>query len=695
MIIINEKNILQNINLSFLNDNYIKNVKGKISLPKIISPRRDSDYFQFIYYKKNIPLFKDDLKTFFGISKIENRDDGDNVTGYDVTQYYKYIATNNNVIVDVPKTFDNIVYGYTIFYFIDIFGKKVVYDVDYAKLRANEGYPQTPQDVSTAKIPTSEEYDRTDIGTIYQTPTYDIIGSKDYYYATLQISNLVHSADIVFFKMPADNTTSYSANSATADRFFSDGIVISMLVSGLNYSESQDFSLNDDLDDEYLFTFGDSIYYQTNCYLDFIGKSNTFSLLEYNSKNIIKLWGNGKYIIEFDCEFTDYVDEDGVIQLKKSRGEFFKQGDVFKLQLDENSEKIDIIQNMEFMVTNAELNNENGHKYIHVVGQEYKQPIQGYTNRVTIKGANAGNGVNYYVYCSTPNAVIHSISNNVETTLSDGDLLLYKENADTSTSTLYVYATADGYLDSEMCTVTINQETQTATYSDGTQEYIYGNFSNDTWEKISYICNMGVANKFYNVGDTRIEQLSTGENIKLTILDFNHDVLISGGYSSMTIGSSILTQEFKLIEDVSSHYDWETCIVRTNTLAGIILWLPSNLQSIIKTVVKKTYTDTNSDPKIAEETNDRLFLLSNVEINGYSLFDETGKEGKQYEYYKSVVDGSTDLGRINTVYGQDTGTRYWLRSKSGINSARYVTADGALNTYLGYREQGISFAFCI
>ena len=188
--------------------------------------------------------------------------------------------------------------------------------------------------------------------------------------------------------------------------------------------------------------------------------------------NITWSWGKGKNVIEFDCEFTDYVDEDGVVQLKKSKGEFFRQGDIFKLQLDENSEKIDMIQNMEFMVTNSELNNENGHKYIHVVGQEHISQPLGYVSQVTINGIQDESGINYYVHCNTLDAIIIVKENLVETQFKDGDIFFHQSDVDVSIHTFYIYAKAQNYIDSPLIIVTISQNEQVISKPCGESENI-------------------------------------------------------------------------------------------------------------------------------------------------------------------------------------------------------------------------------
>lgn len=221
-------------------------------------------------------------------------------------------------------------------------------------------------------------------------------------------------------------------------------------------------------------------------------------------------------------------------------------------------------------------------------------------------------------------------------------------------------------------------------------------FATAAWGDISRIAAAGDAQKYFNVGDEKTVELSTGEVITLVILGFNHDDLTSGGKAPITIGmKNLLATRYHMNSSYTNAGGWNNSEMRTTTMQTLLGQLPSDLQAVIKSVDKKATS--GSESTAITTSSDKLFLFSEVEIDGTT---EAGyaDEGEQYEYWKTVKDGTVDADRIKYLSNGSGGAySWWLRSPSVssplifccIASKGYIPATPATSVY------GVSFCFCI
>lgn len=206
-----------------------------------------------------------------------------------------------------------------------------------------------------------------------------------------------------------------------------------------------------------------------------------------------------------------------------------------------------------------------------------------------------------------------------------------------------------------------------------------------SWDEIAELSENGMAQTFFNVGDEKTETLF-GTTLTFVILGFNHDKLADGTYAGITFGLK------ETHPNISSPYmgdeepAWEGTYMRNTTLQTLYnnVYL-SNITKHIKTVVKKSCKGYDYGETIGE-TEDKLFLLSEVEITGQNYNSANG-EGTQYEYYKG------------TSYSDWTkGTAYWTRSYA-VNKIDgdyvIITANGTPSTTSNDNYFGVSYAFCI
>lgn len=223
-------------------------------------------------------------------------------------------------------------------------------------------------------------------------------------------------------------------------------------------------------------------------------------------------------------------------------------------------------------------------------------------------------------------------------------------------------------------------------------------FGDMSWDKIAEISEGGSASTRFAVGDEKTIELSTGEEITLVILGFDHDELVSGGKAGITIGmKNLLKTKYPMFTGTLYNTGgWNESEMRTSTMETLFSQLPSDLQSVIKQVNKKA-TGGRKSTTITTST-DKLWLLAKVEINGTKLLGYAD-EGEQYEYWKTVKDGKVADDRIKYLSnGSGEAGIWWLRSPT-INSETTFDiinsygSDGSISNV--YTENGVSFCFCV
>lgn len=205
---------------------------------------------------------------------------------------------------------------------------------------------------------------------------------------------------------------------------------------------------------------------------------------------------------------------------------------------------------------------------------------------------------------------------------------------------------------------------------------------------IEALSRSGNADKVFAVGDEVDVTLTTGESITLVILGFNHDNLTGGGKAGITFGMKELLQtNYRMNATSTNAGGWTSCEMRTQTMQMLFSYLPAEWQSVIKAVDK--LTSAGSQSTTINTTSDKLFLLSNVEVDGTT--SATYKdEGVQYEYYK------TSANRIKHTASGSAGN-WWLRSPgaTGATYFRGVGISGAVGSIGASLTLGVAFGFCV
>jgi hypothetical protein len=221
--------------------------------------------------------------------------------------------------------------------------------------------------------------------------------------------------------------------------------------------------------------------------------------------------------------------------------------------------------------------------------------------------------------------------------------------------------------------------------------YVYpftiGDNLNDTdWADIDICGRLGMAQQFFKVGDSKTVNIG-GTNYEVQIIGFNHDDKVSGGkaaYSFQLVDCLNQTQQMNTSNTNTGGWNGSAMRGRMSTYKS---QLPAALRNVIKTVKKKSGTGGGSSSG-TQQTNDDLFLLSEIEIFGTTTYSVAG-EGTQYEWYKA---GNSRIKKVN-------GSAYywWERSPYSGNTDDFCIVGSSGNASGGsaYGSYGVSFGFCV
>ena len=239
-------------------------------------------------------------------------------------------------------------------------------------------------------------------------------------------------------------------------------------------------------------------------------------------------------------------------------------------------------------------------------------------------------------------------------------------------------------------------------------------FAKSSWAQIAALSESGAAKTYFSVGDEKTIELTTGEEITLVILGFNHDDLTGGGKAGITIGmKNLLATTYRMNATSTNAGGWNNSQMRTSTMATLLSQLPADLRNVVKQVNKKA-TAGGTSQSITTSA-DKLFLLAmsetfsatSIENSATSTIadyaDAYNAEGTQYEYYRNLIGdnngGTTANANLIKKLSNGGGSAYawWLRSPSVSSSStfRCILSPGGVGTSGASITYGVSFGFCV
>lgn len=239
-------------------------------------------------------------------------------------------------------------------------------------------------------------------------------------------------------------------------------------------------------------------------------------------------------------------------------------------------------------------------------------------------------------------------------------------------------------------------------------------FAKSSWAQIAALSESGAAKTYFSVGDEKTIELTTGEEITLVILGFNHDDLTGGGKAGITIGmKNLLATTYRMNATSTNAGGWNNSQMRTSTMATLLSQLPVDLRNVVKQVNKKA-TAGGTSQSITTSA-DKLFLLAMSEIFSATSIENSATstiadyadaynaEGTQYEYYRNLIGdnngGTTANANLIKKLSNGGGSAYgwWLRSPSVSSSTlfRYIGSAGLVASGYANNTYGVSFVFCV
>ncbi len=215
------------------------------------------------------------------------------------------------------------------------------------------------------------------------------------------------------------------------------------------------------------------------------------------------------------------------------------------------------------------------------------------------------------------------------------------------------------------------------------------------WSTIKMLSDSGCAKFAFNIGDEKTIALSTGEEVTLQILGFNHDDLADGsGKAGITFGmKNLLAAAYPMNDSGTNVGGWDSSVMRTTTMATLLMQLPSDLQSAIKQVNKKASSG-NKQTTITTSI-DKLFLFSKIEVDG-TTYSANADGDEPYEYWKSHNTNADRIKKLSNGTGSANG--WWLRSPSLLDTQCFdmVSNDGRTNASgLASFSRGMCLGFCV
>ena len=225
-------------------------------------------------------------------------------------------------------------------------------------------------------------------------------------------------------------------------------------------------------------------------------------------------------------------------------------------------------------------------------------------------------------------------------------------------------------------------------YSDTAVRPSYSDvFADNTWEQIIAACQANeVPDTWVADGSCYKDMEINGKNYRIDIIGKNHDTYADGGTAPLTFQMHDCYDETKQMNsDNTNNGGWTNCAMRSTHLPAILNLMPAEVKAAIRDVQKKSSAGNQSSS--IQTTNDKLFLLSEIEIFGSTTYSFVG-EGTQYAYYQA--------GNSKVKNRSGSANTWWERSPRSSNSTHFcrVTSNGNANADSASTSFGVAFGFC-
>lgn len=211
------------------------------------------------------------------------------------------------------------------------------------------------------------------------------------------------------------------------------------------------------------------------------------------------------------------------------------------------------------------------------------------------------------------------------------------------------------------------------------------NFADNEWSEIIAACQSGSVPASWVVGNYKNMTIN-GKAYRIDIIGKNHDTYAAGGTAPLTFQMhDCYDTTYQMNSSNTNSGGWNSCAMRSTHLPAILNLMPAEVKAAIKEVQKKTSAGSQSSS--IQTTNDKLFLLSEIEIFGNTTYSFAG-EGTQYAYYQA---GNS---KVKNLSG--SARTWWERSPYSSNSTGFcsVNSGGDANANNASYSDGVAFGFC-
>lgn len=212
-------------------------------------------------------------------------------------------------------------------------------------------------------------------------------------------------------------------------------------------------------------------------------------------------------------------------------------------------------------------------------------------------------------------------------------------------------------------------------------------FSKNSWADIIAACQSGQVPDTWVADGTCYKDMEINDtNYRIDIIGKNHDTYASGGTAPLTFQMhDCYGTTYQMNSSNTNSGGWTNCAMRSTHLPAILALMPAEVKAAIKEVQKKTSAGSQSSS--IQATNDKLFLLSEIEIFGSTTYSFAG-EGTQYDYYKA---GNSKVKNRN-----GGACSWWERSPGSSTSTNFcsVYSNGVASAGGAGYSYGVAFGFC-
>lgn len=211
-------------------------------------------------------------------------------------------------------------------------------------------------------------------------------------------------------------------------------------------------------------------------------------------------------------------------------------------------------------------------------------------------------------------------------------------------------------------------------------------FSKNSWADIIEACQSGNVPDSWVVGNYKNMTIN-GKAYRIDIIGKNHDDYADGsGKAPLTFQMhDCYGATYSMNSSNTNNGGWTNCAMRSTHLPAILALMPAEVKAAIRDVQKKSSAGNQSSS--IQTTNDKLFLLSEIEIFGSTTYSFAG-EGKQYAYYQA---GNS---KVKNLSG--SASNWWERSPHSRNTTDFcfVFSRGRASAGSAIYSRGVAFGFC-